>query len=340
MLKRLALVTAFPLLVSGCAGRGAPEAPAVATPQPAATNTTFVTAPATLVPVQLTDLGVSFSYPDQATPPERTEIAGGYTLLFPTWEFTVFRREAPGGKDLGALAKEHMQANTQASSGRIVSTDLGQQTLGGKDAWAIKSHFDSAAGRTDWLHHIVLAGGYQYVVSCHTKQGPPVVPWESVAPACKQVLATVSFQLPPEPLVRLSEGQVRLPDGIVGIIPSGLNAADFSLLLDGVSQETASIAFEECSAQAPDSGCVSNHRAINVTRTVTVAGRPAPQFEAVFQRPAAANDPRSWLELHTVVTLPSGRKVDIIGQALDGSGAAPRLRAAYAVLLESLRLDK
>lgn len=290
-----------------------------------------------LVPVQFADLGVSFSFPHTGTLPELTQpTVATYTLLFPAWEFTVTRKEAAPGKDLAALAKEHMDANTRASSGRIVSTDLGQQTFGGKPAWAIKSHFDSAAGRTDWLHHIVLADEYQYVISCHTKQGPPVIPWESVRPACEQVLATLSFERPAEPLVRLDDGQVRLPEGIVGTIPAGATVAGFSLLLDGVSQETASIAFEECPAEAPDTGCVGNHRAVNFTRKITVAGRSVTQVEAIMQQPVAANDPRRWVEWHAVLTLPSGRKVDIIGRALSGSEAEQNLRQVYTELLDGL----
>jgi hypothetical protein len=348
MMKRIALWLGVGLLVTACAGApksGATSASAEAASQP----TPPVVAgpadgdPARLIPVQSEALGVSFAYPEQEPRPEVEEVGGAMmslTLRFSTWEFVVVRKEPAPGEDLAALAKEHMDANTQASRGRIVSTDLGEQTLGGVPAWAVSSYFDSAAGRRDGLFYIVLKGPYQYGISCGTKQGPPVVPWESVRPLCEQALATVSFDAPVDPPVRLNDGQVQLPEGIVGTIPSGLSAAGLSLLLDGVHQETAAITFAECPANAPDSGCVGNHRAVSVSRTVTVGGKPASQFEAIFQQPAAANDPRSWLELHTVVTMPSGRKVDIIGQALDGSGAAPRLRATYAELLESLRLEK
>ncbi|MDF2631049.1 MAG: hypothetical protein K0R39_4880 [Symbiobacteriaceae bacterium] len=145
---------------------------------------------------------------------------------------------------------------------------------------------------------------------------------------------------PVEPLITFADGQVRLSEGIVGSIPDGTAPAGFTLLLDGFNQETASITFEECPAEAPDSGCVGNHRAVNFTRKVTVAGRSVTQIEAIMQQPAAANDPRSWVERHTVLILPSGRKVDIIGQALSGSEAEPKLRTVYQKLLDSLKAAK
>jgi hypothetical protein len=98
----------------------------------------------------------------------------------------------------------------------------------------------------------------------------------------------------------------------------------------------ANISFVECPKGAPDSGCIGNHREITLRGAVSVAGKSASCFEAKYQKNSAAADNRTWLELHTVVPLPSGRRVDIIGQVLSGSGKETMLRSTHERLLSSL----
>lgn len=107
---------------------------------------------------------------------------------------TISSKEAQHGKSLAELAAQNIDDNTKASNGRIVSRDLGRQTLGAQEAWGVQRYFDSAAGRTDSVMYIVLTEGFEYRVSCGTKQGPPVIPWENVAPVCERVLETIEFK--------------------------------------------------------------------------------------------------------------------------------------------------
>ncbi|HWI63776.1 MAG TPA: hypothetical protein VNT75_18220 [Symbiobacteriaceae bacterium] len=138
--------------------------------------------------------GVSFSYPENLSAPAISEMGlHPLKLDLGNGEISIYRREAEAGKSLADLVAENIDANTKASHGRIVSKNLGRQTLGGNEAWAVQRHFDSAAGRYDAIQYIVLKGGFEYSVTCRTKQGPPVIPWQLVEPACQRILATISF---------------------------------------------------------------------------------------------------------------------------------------------------
>jgi hypothetical protein len=146
-----------------------------------------------LVPYQSEALGVRLSYPENFDKPESTQQGIPLTLRFRTGEVSISRTDRSPGKSLQDLARENMDANTKASNGRIVTTDLGKQQLGGEEAWGVQSYFDSAAGRTDGVLYIVLIGSFEYRVGCQTKQGPPVIPWEEVKPVCERVLGTIWF---------------------------------------------------------------------------------------------------------------------------------------------------
>jgi hypothetical protein len=107
------------------------------------------------------------------------------------------------------------------------------------------------------------------------------------------------------------------------------------ILLQGVEEEVANISFEECPKGAPDSGCIHNHRAIKSEGIASVAGKQVNRFEVEYQKPSAAADGRTWLELHAVIPLPSGRRIDLVGQVLSGSGKEDVLRSMYESLLST-----
>lgn len=139
--------------------------------------------------------GVSLSYPENLNPPEIPQT--GFQALkldLGNGEISVYREEAKPGMTLQDLAQDNIDANTKASSGRLVERDLGKQTLGGEDAWEVQFVFPSAAGRFDAILYFVLKDGFEYLVSCETKQGPPVVPWSAVEPVCQRILATIKFE--------------------------------------------------------------------------------------------------------------------------------------------------
>lgn len=193
-MKRLALVLAsICFLLTGCgakpaeSGPRAPAAPPVSTPADPQTAMR-------LVPYQSDLFGVSFSYPENLGEPEVTQTGLPHLRLdLGNGALAVYRDEAQIGNSLADLATENIEANTQASHGRIVSRNLGRQLLGGREAWAVQRHFDSAAGRTDSVTYFLLAGGFEYRIGCETKQGPPVVPWDAVAPVCARILETLRF---------------------------------------------------------------------------------------------------------------------------------------------------
>lgn len=150
-----------------------------------------------LVPHKSDALGVYFDYPENLDAPELIQSGGTtLTLLLGNGEISIHRTEVTPGLTLQELAQQRIEANTQASNGRIVSTDLGQLRLGGEDAWGTRRHFDSAAGRRDGIIYVVRKDGFEYWVGCLTKQGPPVIPWEAVAPVCQRVLETLKFAQP------------------------------------------------------------------------------------------------------------------------------------------------
>jgi hypothetical protein len=114
-------------------------------------------------------------------------------------------------------------------------------------------------------------------------------------------------------------------------------SAGSTLLFQGLEEEAANISFSECPKGAPDTGCIGNHRAIKVSGTTTVAGSTVSRYEADYQKNSAAADNRTWLELHTIARLPSGRRIDIVGQVLSGGEKEALLRSVYESLLNSLR---
>jgi hypothetical protein len=196
------------VLLAGCATKASPSQGAAVpspgpriiaqspptSPSPAPKDSTapdYLTTP--LVPYQSDALGVRLSYPENFDKPESTQQGIPLTLRFRTGEVYIHRTDRSPGKSLQDLARENMDANTKASNGRIVTTDLGKQQLGGEEAWGVQSYFDSAAGRTDGVLYILLKGSFEYRVGCQTKQGPPVIPWEDVKPVCERVLGTIRF---------------------------------------------------------------------------------------------------------------------------------------------------
>lgn len=172
----------------------------------------------TLLPFHSDLVGVSFSYPANLAEPEVTHVGiPAVKLDLVNGELVISSKDALDGKSGAELIAENIEENTKASSGRMISTDLGRQALGGQEAWAVQRYFASAAGRTDSVMYIVLTEGLEYRVSCATKQGPPVVPWEAVAPVCERILDTIQFErrgywngtvvvrvLPDEPVVDLT----------------------------------------------------------------------------------------------------------------------------------------
>lgn len=139
-----------------------------------------------------------------------------------------------------------------------------------------------------------------------------------------------------EPIVRFQDRQVFLPEGFRAEIPQEGYAFALMILLPDVGEDVANISFAECPKGAPDSGCIGNHRAITKRGTATLAGISMSQFEAEFMKNSASADDRTWLELHTIALLPSGRRIDIIGQVLTRSGKETMLRSVYGSLLNSL----
>ncbi|HWI65134.1 MAG TPA: signal peptidase II [Symbiobacteriaceae bacterium] len=178
------------------------------------------------------------------------------------------------------------------------------------------------------------------VVGCSQASAPaPATP--PVAPAPAQAQTPAPAPPPPrpvpEPVVLFDGTAIRLPEGMSGRLPAGVSVSGFrTLVLEGLTEETANITFSDCPTGAPNSGCIGNHRGTKTRSTVTVASQTVSRFEADFQKPSAAGDSRTWLELHTIVPLPSGRRVDIVGQVLTGSGQEERLRTTYEALLRTL----
>lgn len=147
-----------------------------------------------LVPYTNELLGISFSYPEHLEKPEIMPV--GYQPLqlnLGNGEISITRKEAKPGVSPQDLARESIEVNTKASNGRRVYKDLGEQTLGSEEAWAVQHYFASAAGRTDGILYFVITGGFEYRVYCATKQGPPVIAWENVEPVCRRILASIKF---------------------------------------------------------------------------------------------------------------------------------------------------
>lgn len=163
------------------------------------------------------------------------------------------------------------------------------------------------------------------------------VPSPRVADPVQEAKAPqVTVMAPLEPAVRLEAGRIILPEGLSGAIPQEAYAVGSMILLQGVQEEVVNISFSDCPKGAPDIGCVGNHRGIKVSGTATVAGTSVSRYEADFQKNSAAADSRTWLELHTITRLPSGRRIDVVGQMLSGSGKEALLRSVYESLLSSL----
>jgi hypothetical protein len=196
------------VLLAGCATKTSPsQGSAAPSPGPSITAQSPPTPPSSapkdstapdylttqLVLYQSEALGVRLSYPENFDKPESIQQGNPLTLRFRTGEVSISRTDHAPGKSLQDLATEHINANTKASNGRLVMTDLGKQQLGGEEAWGFQSYFDSAAGRTDGVLYLVLNGSFEYRVGCQTKQGPPVIPWEDDKPVCERVLGTIRF---------------------------------------------------------------------------------------------------------------------------------------------------
>lgn len=137
-------------------------------------------------PYENRDMGIRYAYPAFLQPPAVTVIGIGQP--FYTGHFSVGRTPRNGATVAGLMALEK-----PAGTERIVATEREVRSLDGHEALFSRAYFDSAAGRRDWVTYQVPLGDYIYGLTCETRQGPPVVPWEEAAPACDRLLQDFHF---------------------------------------------------------------------------------------------------------------------------------------------------
>lgn len=224
------------LLTAGCTPQATPqvtpgpsEPPVAARPAPTPTPDPVLAGYLSAAMTPLTDdaLGITLAYPESFDAPFTTP-QGALVLRFQTGDVTIYKDEHPAGQSLAETVDQFIAINRTASMGRIVADEKGTRQLGGREVGFVQTHFASAAGRWDRSVYFVVIGGAEYRVSCGTKEGPPPIKWEAVAPICARVLGTIQFKTPtPEeaPIIKQEGAGYRLtglPNGnFINWAPSG-----------------------------------------------------------------------------------------------------------------------